>query len=103
MRQPIVALSTYPTDERSTTTRRSPEAISFCTAAENSDSSGYMSRDSPTRTTAMPLACSVVMFIRALQYRLARGPRRAASPRTDRLVVLHALQLVRQLDAPPVD
>ena len=40
--------------------------ISFCTAAENSDSNGYIRRDSPTRTTAMPLACSVVMFIQRL-------------------------------------
>src|SRR5689334_3732066 len=41
IRQPIVALSTYPTDDRSTTTLRSPAAMSCVTAVENSDSSGY--------------------------------------------------------------
>src|SRR3954470_6245289 len=99
MRQPIVALSTYPTDERSTTTRRSPAAMSFCTADENSDSSGYMRRDSPTRTTAMPLACSVVMFIRILPL-VPRRLSAAPLPLPHRLLVLQPLELLRELDAP---
>ena len=32
-----------------------------------SESSGYIRRDSPTRTTAIPLACSVVRFIQRLR------------------------------------
>jgi hypothetical protein len=63
----MVALSTYPTDDKSTTTFRSPAAMSWVTTVENSDSNGYISRDSPILTTATPLACSVVRFIRALR------------------------------------
>src|SRR5579859_783521 len=75
--------------------------MSFCTAAENSDSSGYIRRASPTRTTAIPLACSVVIFIRLVPlHRIAGG---AAPARFDRLVLLQSLELVRQLDASAVD
>src|ERR1043166_3498164 len=73
--------------------------MSFCTADENSDSSGYIRRDSPTRTTAMPLACSVVIFMRLVLL----GPRPAALARPDRLVLLQPFQLVGQLDAAAID
>src|SRR3954452_19215861 len=98
----MVALSTYPTDERSTTTRCSPEAMSFWTAAENSDSSGYMRRDSPTRTTAMPLACSVVMFIRIIPL-VTRRLAAPTLPLAQRLLVLQPLELMCELDTPAVD
>src|SRR5713101_8084402 len=80
--------------------------MSFWTAAENSDRRGYIRRDSPTLTTAMPLACSVVMFIQELLPLLDTRPDRAAlrsRAGPDRLVLLQAPQLVRQLDAPAVD
>src|ERR1043165_8901232 len=67
--------------------------MSFWTADENSDSSGYIRRASPTRTTAMPLACSVVIFMRlvlldavqrapAALHRPAAGAAAPGRPRT---------------------
>src|SRR5215467_14310761 len=82
--------------------------MSFCTADENSESSGYIRRDSPTRTTAIPLACSVVIFMRLVPlHRVAvvfhRAPAGASLARFDRLVLLQAFELVGQLDAAAVD
>ena len=42
---------------------RCPPAMSPLTAAEKSDKIGYIRRVSPTRTTTMPLACSVFRFM----------------------------------------
>src|SRR4051794_13847614 len=113
----MVALSTYPTDDRSTTTLRSPAAISCVTAVENSDRSGYIRRDSPIRTTATPFAFSVVRFIsvsgrsrlnarpvmrhRTSSLEHSSAPTRpcaacTAPPALDRLLVLQPFELPRE-------
>ncbi len=68
IRQPIVALSTYVTVERSTSRFFSPLPIRSVTAPENSDSSGYINRLSCTRTMATPCSWSVVRFILTLRF-----------------------------------
>src|SRR6478672_8064565 len=83
--------------------------MSWVTAVENSDSSGYIRRDSPIRTTATPFAFSVVRFIRysaqslpgSLVPSLTRG--RAPAPPQHRLLVLQTFQLARQLEPAAID
>ena len=80
--------------------------MSWVTAVENSESSGYISRDSPMRTTAMPLACSVVRFIQHTP-RHAGSVARAEAPRRARrrtgCLSCSRLQLARQLETAAID
>src|SRR5512143_1059355 len=68
-------------------------------AEENSDSSGYISRDSPTRTMAIPCALSVERFIRYSTQLVSAGSFARAQSRGGG----HPSNLARKLDAPAID
>src|SRR5574338_53505 len=76
-----------------------PLAMSDVIAEENSESRGYINRDSPTRTMDTPCALSIVRFIRYSTQLVPAGGLARAQPRGSS----HPPDLPRQLDSPAVD
>src|SRR5215203_5178851 len=79
MRQPIVALSTYVTVDRSRRSLRSPPPINDVTVLANSERIGYIKRVSFTRTMDTSWLRSVVRFILILRFSVWRPADRAVS------------------------